>query len=80
MYEYTAVRRINKRRDYIFLHSRRLTGTKNCTLMCGLEGGESWNIFRCATMYRVFQKRQLNSHLNFESTEKNNVKHNEELW
>jgi len=50
MYKYTAVRRFNKRTDYTFLCSRRLTGTKKCTLMCGLEGGEYSKLFRCATL------------------------------
>jgi len=50
MYEYKAVRRINKRTDYTFLHSCTLTYTNNCTILCDVDGGVSCNLFRCATL------------------------------
>jgi len=50
MYECTAVRRINIRTRHTFLHARTLTYTNTCTLMCGMDGGESCNLFRCAKM------------------------------
>jgi len=50
MYWHTAVRRINIKADYFILHARTLTYTSNCTLICGVEGGESWKLFRCVTL------------------------------
>ena len=49
--------------------------------MCGVEGGESCALFRRVTMYKGFQKHQLSSHPNFESTQNTiNMNQNEVLW